>query len=271
MNNITMKQREKAFENFINSEPFNDAIEIIVNNKISYYDWIKQYILNGSKDNTDEALNTGIDYIYKCMLLDGYIDCNNHSIVYFIRNEYNGLLKIGKTNNLYRRKNEIEKCFNFLGMDTQKITVEAISYCPFGMNNSQVESYYHNLYKNKRVNGEWFDVSKVELFNDLDIYTIINGILVSVEDINIFSKGVKCAHLLEENEKELRNEVKETLFDKYDSFFGIFSHKWMYRHTNNKISSKDMYEYILSLEKDEDLILENKILREINEILKEAA
>lgn len=271
MNNITMEQREKAFEDFINSDPFNNAIETIANHKISYYDWIKQYILNGSKDKTIQSVNDGIDHIYKCMLLDDYVDCNNSSMVYFIRNEYNGLLKIGKTNNLQRRINEIENCFNFLGMDTQKITVEAISYCPFGMNNSQVESYYHNLYKDKRIKGEWFDISKVELFNDLDIYTIINGVLVSIEDITIFSKGVKHAHLLEENEKELKRKIRADLFDKYDSFFGVFSHKWMSRPTNDKISSKDMYEYILSLEKDEDLVLENKILRKIKEILKEVA
>ena len=158
-NNITIEQRKSDFEKFIESDLFNETVETILSNNIMYYDWLKKYILKGSKNKTQQAIDDGINYIYKCMVLDGYIKGNTTSVVYFIRNEYNGLLKIGKTNNLSRRMKEIEQCYTFLGMNTQKIKLEAISYCPFNMNNSQVESYYHDLYKENRVIGEWFNIS----------------------------------------------------------------------------------------------------------------
>ena len=170
-----------------------------MNNNIMYYDWLKKYILKGSKNKTQQAIDDGINYIYKCMVLDGYIKGNTTSVVYFIRNEYNGLLKIGKTNNLSRRMKEIEQCYTFLGMNTQKIKLEAISYCPFNMDNSQVESYYHDLYKENRVIGEWFNISYDQLFNDFDITMIIDEILVSVEETIIFQKGIKKVKLIEED------------------------------------------------------------------------
>ena len=180
-NNITIEQRKSDFEKFIESDLFNETVETILSNNIMYYDWLKKYILKGSKNKTQQAIDDGINYIYKCMVLDGYIKGNTTSVVYFIRNEYNGLLKIGKTNNLSRRMKEIEQCYTFLGMNTQKIKLEAISYCPFNMDNSQVESYYHDLYKENRVIGEWFNISYDQLFNDFDITMIIDEILDSKE------------------------------------------------------------------------------------------
>ena len=44
MNNITIEQREKAFENFINSDSFQSLIEERVSARLSYYEWLKKYI-----------------------------------------------------------------------------------------------------------------------------------------------------------------------------------------------------------------------------------
>ena len=266
-NNITIEQRKSDFEKFIESDLFNETVETILSNNIMYYDWLKKYILKGSKNKTQQAIDDGINYIYKCMVLDGYIKGNTTSVVYLIRNEYNGLLKIGKTNNLSRRMKEIEQCYTFLGMNTQKIKLEAISYCPFNTNNSQVESYYHNLYKENRVIGEWFNISYDQLFNDFDITMIIDKVLVSVEEPIVFPKGIKKVKLIEEDKNELRNEIKsQLLYDCGISFVNIDNYL-MHQKNKNYEYAKDFYDYIFTLEKDEDLILENKVYHKIKQIL----
>lgn len=269
MNNITMEQRKEAFNNFINSKPFNDGVNTIANNKLTYYTWLKNYIAEGSVNKSETSIARDIKHIYKCMLLDERIECCNTSVVYFIRNQYNGLLKIGKTTNLARRIQEIEKCFTFLGMDIQKIKVEAISYCPYNMNNGQVESYYHDLFQEYRITGEWFDINYNILIENLNVDMSINNIIVTIEDPIDFPKGVKHCEILEADKDKLISDIKNNLYDKYDKFFEIFSHKWMYRKCTNKISSKEIYDYITSLNSSDDLNLDNKIINKIEQILKE--
>ena len=266
-NNITIEQRKSDFEKFIESDLFNETVETILSNNIMYYDWLKKYILKGSKNKTQQAIDDGINYIYKCMVLDGYIKGNTTSVVYFIRNEYNGLLKIGKTNNLSRRMKEIEQCYTFLGMNTQKIKLEAISYCPFNMDNSQVESYYHDLYKENSVIGAWFNISYDQLFNDFDITMIIDKVLVSVEEPIVFPKGIKKVKLIEEDKNELRNEIKSQLLYDCGISFANIDNYLMHQKNKNYEYAKDFYDYIFTLEKDEDLILENKVYHKIKQIL----
>lgn len=247
------------------STQFNDAVNFFVDVKLDYYDKLKKYIFKGCKEKTQQSLEDGIEHIYRCMLLDEYVPCNNTSIVYFIRNQYNGLLKIGKTNNLARRLREIEKSFTFLGMDTQKLSVEAISYCPFNMDNSQVESYYHDLYKENRILGEWFDISYDQLWNDMDIVTVSNGIIVSIEDPIIFPKNVKCANLIEIDINKLKSKISRELIDLYKKSEGNFD--ILNLLSEKQIFAQDIWEYILTLEKDEDLLLDKKIFKKIEGII----
>ena len=264
--NITLEQRKKAFDKFTNGEIFEDTINQIVHNKMTYYNWLKEYLVDNQKYNT--SLGYVLNYVYHCMIMDNYDKkySNVNSVVYFIRNEYNGLLKIGKTSNLSRRIKEIEKCFSFLGLDTQKLKLEAISYCPYGMNNGQVETYYHHMFEQYRKQGEWFDLDYELLINSLNIDYVINDILVIVEDIIDFPKGVKKLQLAEKDEETLKKEIYNELCDKFKKDFGIFEPDWFFT-SNNKTSSKELYEYITSLDSSEETNLENKILRTIKSIL----
>ena len=244
---------------------FNDVVNLLANIKLDYYEKLKKYILKGSKEKTQQSLEDGIEHIYRCMLLDEYIPCNNTSIVYFVRNQYNGLLKIGKTNNLARRLKEIEKSFTFLGMDTQKLSIEAISYCPFNMDNSQVESYYHDLYKENRVLGEWFNISYDQLWDDMDVVAVLNGIIVSIEDPIIFPKNVKYANLIETDINKLKSKMCKELIDLYKKSEGNFD--ILNLLPEKQIYAQDIWDYILTLEKDEDLFLDKKIFKKIEEII----
>ena len=269
MNNITMEQRKDALNKIISSEDFENAVDKIIENKMSYYNWLKNNIKPKQLLNCEDidfSFNYALDYVYRCMLMDSE---HKTSIVYFIRNKYNGLLKIGKTNDLQRRINEIESCFNFLGLDTNELAVEAISYCPYGMNNGKVETYYHNLFKEKRKIGEWFDVSYDELLNSLFVDYIINGVLVTVEDTYYFPNGVKKLKLAENDYKLLKKEVTNELKEKVSKQLGILNTDIsnIFNRNNNITYSEDLFNYIMSLNSSSDTNLDNKIKKDIENIL----
>lgn len=269
MNNITMEQRKDALNKIISSKDFENTVNKIIENKMSYYNWLKNNIKPKqllSCEDIDFSFNYALDYVYRCMLMDNEYKT---SIVYFIRNKYNGLLKIGKTNDLQRRINEIERCFNFLGLDTNELAVEAISYCPYGMNNGKVETYYHNLFKEKRKIGEWFDVSYDELLNSLFVDYIINGVLVTVEDTYDFPNGVKKLKLAENDYKLLKKEVTNELKEKVSKQLGILNTDIynIFNRSNNITYSEDLFNYIMSLNSSNDTNLDNKIKKDIENIL----
>ena len=269
MNNITMEQRKDALNKIISSEDFENTVDKIIENKMSYYNWLKNNIKPKQLLNCEDidfSFNYALDYVYRCMLMDSE---HKTSVVYFIRNKYNGLLKIGKTNDLQRRINEIESCFNFLGLDTNELAVEAISYCPYGMNNDKVETYYHNLFKEKRKIGEWFDVSYDELLNSLFVDYIINGVLVTVEDTYDFPNGVKKLKLAENDYKLLKKEVTNELKEKISKQLGILNTDIynIFNRNNNITYSEDLFNYIMSLNSSNDTNLDNKIKKDIENIL----
>ena len=269
MNNITMEQRKDALNKIISSKDFENTVDKIIENKMSYYNWLKNNIKPKQLLNCEDidfSFNYALDYVYRCMLMDSK---HKTSVVYFIRNKYNGLLKIGKTNDLQRRINEIESCFNFLGLDTNELAVEAISYCPYGMNNGKVETYYHNLFKEKRKIGEWFDVSYDELLNSLFVDYIINGVLVTVEDTYDFPNGVKKLKLAENDYKLLKKEVTNELKEKVSKQLGILNTDIynIFNRNNNITYSEDLFNYIMSLNSSNDTNLDNKIKKDIENIL----
>ena len=269
MNNITMEQRKDALNKIISSKDFENTVDKIIENKMSYYNWLKNNIKPKQLLNCEDidfSFNYALDYVYRCMLMDSE---HKTSVVYFIRNKYNGLLKIGKTNDLQRRINEIESCFNFLGLDTNELAVEAISYCPYGMNNGKVETYYHNLFKEKRKIGEWFDVSYDELLNSLFVDYIINGVLVTVEDTYDFPNGVKKLKLAENDYKLLKKEVTNELKEKVSKQLGILNTDIfnIFNRNNDITYSEDLFNYIMSLNSSNDTNLDNKIKKDIENIL----
>ena len=269
MNNITMEQRKDALNKIISSKDFENTVDKIIENKMSYYNWLKNNIKPKQLLNCEDidfSFNYALDYVYRCMLMDSE---HKTSVVYFIRNKYNGLLKIGKTNDLQRRINEIESCFNFLGLDTNELAVEAISYCPYGMNNGKVETYYHNLFKEKRKIGEWFDVSYDELLDSLFVNYIINGVLVTVEDTYDFPNGVKKLKLAENDYKLLKKEVTNELKEKVSKQLGILNTDIynIFNRNNNITYSEDLFNYIMSLNSSNDTNLDNKIKKDIENIL----
>ena len=257
MNNITMEQREKAFENFINSDPFKSLVEERVGARLSYYEWLKRYI---NADN-QRTFDNSLDYINNCRMID---TTKQTSLVYFIRNKYTGYVKIGKTTDLKRRFKEIENGFHFLGLDTHELILEAIAYCPYGVDYSKVETYYHRLFKDYRKNGEWFDITYDQLMNTLIVDYVVNGVLVTVEDVLDYKPDYNFK--VEESDVDtLRSKEKKTLAERYAKYFGLYKDT-LFSHlfTDKEVYSNELYDYVI---KQTNLNLDDKIKEKIEIIL----
>lgn len=77
--------------------------------------------------------------------------------VYFLR-DINGLTKIGCTSNLNNRKNSLKKEFGNLKL------LKLIK----SDNMINLERYYHIVFKNRHVKGEWFNLEEKSI-NDLKV------------------------------------------------------------------------------------------------------
>ena len=263
----------EELRNYVNtSTEISEYIDQIVETKLHNYDVLQDYITRNKPKLGEYEMsnNYTLNYIYHCMLLDKYWNdsCNN-SLVYFIRNKVNGLIKIGKTNRLSSRMSEIKRAFHFVGFDEQDLVLEAIAYCPFGMNNGKVETYYHKLFAEYRKDGEWFDIPYDVLFENFYFDYIIDDVLVTVECTIDFKCGVKNVKLYEEQGKDyLKNQLKENLVQLYCKNNGMcdFRHELLEIFgKDNFISAIDVLSYIIEV--DGNLNLDKRIKNKIKEII----
>lgn len=117
-----------------------------------------------------------------------HFDQNMRSCVYFIKNEYNGLIKIGQTKNLPRRLHQIGSWFYQCGLEPRlKIVMLHLTFPRFL---NQLEVYYHRRFSQCRRYGEWFAVDEKELTsidNFGDGFDFINDTLVCFEEYECLS------------------------------------------------------------------------------------
>lgn len=85
-----------------------------------------------------------------------YINGKTGSYVYFIKNKYNNLVKVGSTNNIVQRFKTIKSiCKNYIGMED---AVELVGLIDTSfIKPIEVEKYFHKKYKQYNKFGEWFD------------------------------------------------------------------------------------------------------------------
>lgn len=105
------------------------------------------------------------------------------SCVYFLRNEYNGMIKIGKTDNLPRRLQQIDNNFLQCGLlPKSKIIMLHLTFPKFV---NKLERFYHDHYKEHRRYGEWFEISTEDVLNPSeysDAYIIMHDALIYFEE-----------------------------------------------------------------------------------------
>lgn len=104
--------------------------------------------------------------------------------VYFLKNNDNGLIKIGCSKDINERIKCIKSMFNHVGVcsDLSLIgVIECIDY-------KKLEHHLHTVFKDNRVQCEWFDISEELLLKysnalNLDKYSIQNDKEEVVEEI----------------------------------------------------------------------------------------
>jgi hypothetical protein len=90
----------------------------------------------------------------------------NPAFVYFIYNKYTNLIKIGKSNNPFKRLNELTSMFkNHFGVDNA-LSMLRIVFIPSGKDYT-VEKMFHKKYEKYRTFGEWFNIPQNEIYEQL--------------------------------------------------------------------------------------------------------
>jgi len=102
------------------------------------------------------------------------------SCVYFIQNEYTGLIKIGQTSDLIERIKQLKACFTLLGMAQSKLRLIGL-IATFPQYSGKYEKVIHEVFADKRIIGEWFDISEDDVYREIffdasDNFAIISGV-----------------------------------------------------------------------------------------------
>lgn len=133
--------------------------------------------------------NKQINQIYQNYLLK---ENDNFNCVYFIRNKYTNLVKIGSTTDIIRRFNELNSLYkNYLGVD-DSLKIEFLLYIPYNIKPSVYEKQIHKELKKHRKFGEWFDIGYDDIFYKYcnDTYEFYSGICVAPVDVLDIEKDI---------------------------------------------------------------------------------
>ena len=117
-------------------------------------------------------LNCDIEDIYdydennKSSKLKSLYICKNEiefkSYIYFLKDINRGIIKIGKTSNLYYRISQIRSNMITSGIDVRGLKLIDI-YPATSQDIDLVEKEFHFRFKNKRFMGEWFEIDESDI------------------------------------------------------------------------------------------------------------
>lgn len=139
------------------------------------------------------------------MQLEGEIEMKNNGFVYIIKEKDTNNYKIGKTNNLKSRFDVFEVKLPF------EFEVIHVIHCD---NYHRAETAFHNLFKNRHANGEWYELSQIEVDwlkigrYPYEIQRYVKRDLFKDNLINDYEDRIKC---LEEKNATLEKEKEEVI------------------------------------------------------------
>ena len=135
--------------------------------------------------------------------------------VYFIKNEYNGMIKIGCTDDIGERFSQIKSGFTHLGMEPKLELIGMVLVFP--KYKRQVENDFHQMFKCKREIGEWFNITKEEVYDQIlsetDKFEFINDVLIDYTDYERdFFKNITRDYKVTEHEIREKVGIKNEVF-----------------------------------------------------------
>lgn len=181
--------------------------ELIGNCKNRYEGYLKDIFLN-----VPDACLDGI-----CATAEAY-DMPLTGGIYFIRNNYSGAIKIGCSENIVSRFNQLKGCFRHLGMEPSLSLVSIVLAFPRYL--KSLETQYHSLFERKRGIGEWFDISEddicTEIFGMSDRCEFINGVLFDyAEHENEFFENVGKSYAINRMEALKILDIEDLRLDPF--------------------------------------------------------
>ena len=170
--------------------------------------------------------------------------------VYLIRNKQNGLLKIGRTNNIERRYGEIIKNFEFCGMSASNIILEKFIECSEEV---RLERELHKELENYNVQNEWFDIKD---------YDIVEEALISIIERDFMGKMTSNDLEIEGNSKNDLCFVVNTISNTNLSSNAKLLYIWLANNT------KDTFSVVASVKRLEEVTSYSKptVLRTLKEL-----
>ena len=144
--------------------------------------------------------------------------------VYLIRNKQNGLLKIGRTNNIERRYGEIIKNFEFCGMSASNIILEKFIECSEEV---RLERELHKELENYNVQNDWFDIKD---------YDIVEEALISIIERDFMGKITSNGLEIEGNSKNDLCFVVNTISNTNLSSNAKLLYIWLANNTKDAFS-----------------------------------
>ena len=145
--------------------------------------------------------------------------------VYLIRNKQNGLLKIGRTNNIERRYGEIIKSFEFCGISASNIILEKFIECSEEV---RLERELHKELENYNVQNEWFDIKD---------YDIVEEALISIIEKDFMGKMTSNGLEIEGNSKNDLCFVVNTISNTNLSSNAKLLYIWLANNTKDAFSA----------------------------------
>lgn len=170
--------------------------------------------------------------------------------VYLIRNRQNGLLKIGRTNNIERRYGEIIKSFEFCGMSASNIILEKFIECS---DEVRLERELHKELENYNVQNEWFDIKD---------YDIVEEALISIIEKDFMGKITSNALEIEGDFKDDLYFIINTISNTNLSSNAKLLYIWLANNT------KDTFSVVASVKRLEEVTSYSKptVLRTLKEL-----
>lgn len=179
-------KRENTVKQFLNEEIKNEVLDDNMEKANSILSVTKEVLLS------DVFFN---DYlIYRINELK-----QSYGYVYLLLNEEKGYIKIGSTKDLQRRLKEIKNDFKKVIGYIPPLKLVGVAICFSGFE-GKLERIFHKEFQNARLFSEWFDLSKIDLLDE------IVGFNEVIEGVNISSDIISNTYIVYNFEENIRKD-----------------------------------------------------------------
>ncbi|MFU0783688.1 MAG: hypothetical protein ACFWT2_11610 [Thermoanaerobacterium thermosaccharolyticum] len=178
--------------------------DVILKQKLKRENYLKETFTNIPEKYLSEIYATAICY-----------DKPMTSCIYFIRNNYNGRIKIGSTQNIIKRFKELNRIFESIGLHAN---LEIIAlYLTFDIFRLNLEKTFQKDFQEFQYKNEWYDITAEQVqkyFTEAtNEYDYINNVILDYsENEYLFWEHIKKDFSILETEIKL--EIKKIMYEK---------------------------------------------------------